>query len=525
MAASRDIYDGNDYAEIPVITDAKVFGYETNTLNFLTPMIRSPEHGHIFYDDLYVVHFQIKERNTRNKSLYNSFKSSGRREMIPKLIESNYEIINEGEIDSFWKIFRNSDYSLAKVSKNRTGMTFFTTKAFVFPCYVGDVNSGDASAAHVVLFVAYVDKSVRQIWMYDSLIHGDTPKKVPRFDYRSINSMSKLKFTHNESEYEVGIQKIFHLIESYVHCLELLESYNDDDSFSIPKKDRFSQQPITHFKPSSYKFYITGYGPDMKQKGFNCSAFTVHGMYNLLRRWTNPTLPHKMEMHDYSEIYQFPLLTYNQFVAGNVCAFINKTVIFDKRTSFQRNISIFITTNSGIDEDHTLRRDIYNTVSKNINYFVQILDVHTISTIDAEISSIDTVSKKDVIIFVYDRIHDNMESVRDTKLLLEKFIATTKTVVIVYPGQVIQYITSIKPAFDSNVFSDFGMITYPMSPKCSDIFRHSSDAITLMNTANMIDINIKGNRFVHFTDLPPTSITHFIKVLDGGFVPFTMSLS
>lgn len=124
MAASRDIYDGNDYAEIPVITDSKVFGYETNTLNFLAPMIRKPEQGHIFYDDLYVIHFLMKERNTRNKSLYNSFKSSGKRDKIPELIESNYEIINGGEIESFWKIFRNSDYSLANVSRNRTGMTF-----------------------------------------------------------------------------------------------------------------------------------------------------------------------------------------------------------------------------------------------------------------------------------------------------------------------------------------------------------------------------------------------------------------
>jgi hypothetical protein len=520
---SRDIYDGTDFQDIPVIQDSKVFGYETNTLNFLAPMVRRPEHGHIFFDDLYVIHFLIKERNAKNRALYNAYKTSGKLDMVKKLIQSNYDITDHGSIKSFWEVLRNGDYALASVSKKRTGMSFYTTKAFVFPCFVGNVEAGDASAAHVVLFVAYVDKNVREIWMYDSMIYGETAKEMNRFDHSMIETISELKFTHNEPEYDVGVQKIFHLIESYVHCLELLETRNEDNKHMLAQPVLMSRKEITHFCPSNYKFFITGYGPRMKQRGYNCSAFTVHGMYNLLQNWKNPLIPHRMQMKHYDEIHRFPLLTINQFIAGNVCAFINKTVIFDKKNNPDRNTSVFIMTNSLIREDYELKKDVHDIIQRNIKYYVQTLDVHEIALIDCEPSSVDMISKKDIVVFIYDRLFENSESIQSTKSMLERIIGTTKCIVIIYFGQVIQYISNVKPAFDANISTEYGMITYPMTPGCKTIFRHESDAFSLMNCVPSIP-TLKTKMFKHisFSDLPPSSVTHMMKVLDGGFVPFVM---
>jgi len=530
----RHVYDATDYEQIPVISDEYMFSEEANACNFLTPLVRNPENGNIFCDSLYVLEFLRRRRNTKNEAIINAFKHKKQldEKTFEDIAKSNFEITKNGNIDDFWKFYRNSDFNVAEMTEKRMALRFKFAKAYLFPCYMGDAESGDTSKSHVVLFVGYTHLSLREIHMYDSLIIGNKFKEIDRFDYTSIKTPEDLKFKINETTYNIFIQKTFHLIESFLHCLELFDLRNiyDFNDFNITK-DNGRLQKISDFNPLPYRFFKSGYGKNMSQQHHNCSSFVTYGMYNVLRNWTNFTEPHQMKMKEYDELFLRPIITVEQYISAFIVHFFFKQNINTRKSLKNMNLSIQIVTNSNTQEDFDLEQALYENLKKSMLFFVKYRGKkNTLDITISDVASIDKTSTKNMVILICDRSFQNTESIQTSYQLLHNISDSTHFVIVIYPTQAM--VVFQKPGLNlskdtccltlkemKHAMEETRLLTYALPIHCSELKRPIDETLSLLHSYKP-DNNDLDDVVI---ELPPHGAELLIKPPGSNFIPFYLN--
>jgi len=526
----RHIYDDNNHENIPVITDEYMFSEEANACNFLTPLVRNPENGNIFCDSLYVLEFLRRRRNTKNTAIINALRHQDKLddETFHDIVKSNFEITKHGDIDDFWKFYRNADLNVAEMTEKRIAMRFKFAKAYLFPCYMGDVESGDTSKSHVVLFVAYTHPALREIHMYDSLILGNTFKEIDRFDYTTITRPEDLKFKTNEFTYNIFIQKTFHLIESFLHCLELfdLKSLKHTDEFVKMNEKGNKSKKIINFNPRHYTFFKSGYGKNMAQQHHNCSSFATYGMYDVLRNWTNFTEPHRMKMKDYDELFLRPIITVDQYISAFIVHYFFKQNINTRKSLKNMNLSIQIVTNSNTQEDFHLEQSLYENLKKCMLFFIKYRGKNnTLDITTSDVSSIDKTSTKNIVILICDRSFQNTETIQSSYKLLNDIHETTHFLIVIYPAQAMMIFQKPSPNHMKDIslplkdmktaMEDTRLLTYALPTHCSELKRPIDGATSLLYSfkpnVDLDDIVI---------ELPPHGAELLIKPPGSNFIPF-----
>lgn len=529
----RHVYDSTDYEQIPVISDEYMFSEEANACNFLTPLVRNAENGNIFCDSLYVLEFLRRRRNTKNEAIINAFKHKKQLDdkTFADIVKSNFEITKNGSIDDFWKIFRNSDFNVAEMTEKRMALRFKFAKAYLFPCYMGDVESGDTSKSHVVLFVAYTHQSLREIHMYDSLIIGNKFKEIERFNYTSIKRPEDLKFKVNETTYDIFIQKTFHLIESFLHCLELFDfknQNNPDDFIVMQINGKF--QKLVDFNPSQYKFYKSGYGKNMTQQHHNCSSFVTYGMYDVLRNWTNFTEPHRMKMKEYDDLFLRPIITIDQYMAAFIVHFFFKQNINTRKSLKNINLSIQIATNSNTQEDYDLEQSLYENLKKCMSFFVKYRGKkNTLNVTISDVASIDKTSVKNMVILICDRSFQNTESIQTSYQLLRDISDSTNFLIVIYPTQAMVVFQKTNTTLSKDIclslkemknsMEETRLLTYALPTHCSELKRPIDETISMLH-AYKPDSNDLDDIVI---ELPPHGAELLIKPLGSNFIPFYLN--
>lgn len=517
---ARILRDSKKKDQLPVISDDKMFHEESKTCNLIKPLIRSPCDGDVYFDDVYILHHLRLERNKQNQKIMDYYDSSGKRnnQNLQELIKTNFETINM-PIKKFWNYFRQSDFDLTKYVMFRTGFSFKSLKAIVFPAYMGDVESKDTSKSHVVLFVLYLHKTLRQIWMYDSMIENGTIQSIPRFDYqKKIKNFDLLKFKTNEKNYNIFIQKTFHLLESYAHCLELHSHMKKQNTKSSIDYD----DDTMVFMPKKYSFFTTGYGKTIHQKNHDCSNFASYGMYDIMYHWKNFDKPHLMTITRYNQIYLRPMITIEQYISCHIHYFILRAII--SRKSFDvKNISMFVTSDSDIIEDHDLASKIYQNLLKSNQYYIQYQKELDFKLLHCDLDALNDTSLKHVVIFICDRSYkkNNHQSYDFIEKMI-KIHSTTKYFIMIFPGQCIQ-IFFAKNQYINAIFNEENIkITYPMPIQSTEISRDTDDLSTLQMIKNLRFSEKIGSCHVNI-ELPPLDVKCLQKGIDCNFIPFLMN--
>lgn len=535
----RNVYDDNDYEGIPVVSDDFMFSEEANACNFLAPLVRKPEDGNIFCDSLYILEFLRRRRNTKNRALFDALcrEKTLDKTKFQNIVRCNFEIVDEGNIESFWKRYRNADFNITELTEKRFATRFRSAKAFLFPCYMGDVESGDTSRSHVVLFVAYVDNALREIHMYDSLIKGDKPKRIERFDCESIQTIDDLMFKTEEHTSAIFIQKTFHLLESFLHCLELFDFKNvttSADTHVEPVKIQNKTITIANFTPRNYTFFKSGYGKEIVQQYHNCSSFVTYGMYNILRNWTNFSEPHRMKMKDYNELFDRPIITVSQYICAFITHYLFKQSIIIKKMAKKYNLSIQIVNNSNTEEDFILEQSLFENLKKCMTYVLNPQKKKSAVDITiSDIANIDRLSMKTMVILIYDQAFNNKESIETTNQFLHDIFDTTQCLIIIYPSQAMIIYQKDGSFASSNNLKNFSLsskdmksmiedikcLTYTMPVFSSELAR-PNDSINSLIHSFKPDYQECDDIVI---ELPPYGTEFLMKPPGANFIPFNLS--
>ncbi len=533
---TRIISDPNDFSNTLAITDNTMVSSDGNTCNMLEPLFRiSGDTKRIFFDDIYVIEFLRRRRNDVNAARLSAYRSSQNKQEIDDLVKYNFEMPPEPMIDAFWKKYRSSDINFALMMTARSGIIMKNIKAIVLPCYLGESYGSDATKAHAVLFVIYPDKDVRQIWMYDSMINTDVPELVERYNYaeeiepeskllfsiesyfnpRAFAKSSSLKSTISNID-KVTVQKVFHLFESFAHCLEMTQ---------IARKiyDTIEQIPNVKHQPSLYKFYKVGYGENVSQIGIECTNFACYGMYNLLTNWQLASKPFQMLLARADDIYHRPMITSETYIGALISFFMMKNFYATYKMIVRQNYTAKICTNSNLKPDVELTEKISKVIE---HIFKTNADIYGIpfyvdnSDIEAMIV---TDYSPDLAIVVYDRSFSSTdESFSSSQKIINDIVNMHECVVIVYPGKCIQFFVD-KEKNRRQRFSEYKQsipgITFALPSPAEEMHFSEPSSMCLKSCINIGIIE----RDVFTVAAPPEDAQLLIKCLNGGFVPFKLT--
>lgn len=510
----------------PVITDDVMFHEETRICNFLN-VFRHSSQKHIYFDETYILMFLQKDRNERNKAILRAKLAKKKRtkdEIVQKLIDYNFNTQKNGDINKFWEIYRNSDCMIVRKTMEKVNFSLRLYKAIVCPCYLGDVYSGDTTRAHNVLFVIYLHKNVREIWMYDSML-VDVEEKVDRLDPKNMKNIDLDNlFDPAEKSLKLSMQKKFHLLESLAHCFELYyiqEFYNIEDRFVQQRKKNITYyDPKKNvFTPKEYKFVRTGFSKLLKQEYDNCSSFVPWGMHNLLRKWQKPDVPHRMRLLCYSDLNHRPVISVNQYILAAINAYILRNIIKYK-IHRGKTLNVNIINFSDFEEDNVLTEYLLQNVDVIIkNAIKNVVDCKVfVAKVDA--ISIDHSGMKDLVIICFDRSFQNHEKIHVFNNFLKNISKSTNHLIVIYPDQIISFIKLVRLSAIKIVKNDtLQKLTFALPTWATELKRNRdyiSPILTTFPETDYYDLN----KISYIVQLPPHGTTHLVKGIDSGFIPF-----
>ena len=511
-------YDELNHEKLPVINDDRMFSEESRTCNLLTFLFREPGWGNVTFDETYILTFLQTKRNMRNRAFGKSYLAKSSSKFgLKDLIRFNFDYHEKGKIIKFWKTFRNTDFVLAEQMMKNTSFNFKYNEAAVFPCYMGNVFSGDTSKAHVVLFVVYF--KLKQIWLYDSLIFQKDQCKVPRFDYSEIKTIKNLDFKADEKDYQIATQRNFHLLESFAQCLELAFLKNILEMNRKKAKSPAYNYENQTFHPQKYEFFKTGFSEKIIQQHDNCSSFVTWGMYSILKFWRNPSIPHRMNLSCYSEITDRPLITTNQFISAAVNIFLFRNIVsFKIHTNV--TFSVLIVTNSVFEEDRKLCQDLQENVMRMANLFLKKVIPENIFITFVDFSSFDPTSRKDAVIFVFDRTFYDSEKIKTMNRILKSIYLATAFLVVIYPEQIMHFFRILDQGQQYFISTECCQkLTYAM-PSWTSELRRNRGCVAPILLSYPEHMKWKHDTHSFIVQLPPPGTQYLQKVIDGGFVPF-----
>lgn len=511
-------HDQLNFEKLPVINDDRMFSEEARTCNLLN-FFREPSWGNVVFDETYILTFLQTKRNMKNKAFGESLetKSEESKFDLSDLVRLNFDLSEKGKISKFWKIFRNTDFVLAEQMIKNTSFNFSFTEAAVFPCYMGSVFSGDTTKAHVVLFVVYFN--LRQIWLYDSLVSQKDEAKIPRFDYSKIRTIKELMFKADEKNYAISMQRNFHLLESLAQCLELSFIKNIlEMNHKIGKWHGYDYDNQA-FLPQKYEFFKTGFSDKIIQKFNNCSSFVTWGMYSFLKHWRNPKIPHRMNLNCYSEINDRPMITTNQYISAAVNIFLFRNLIAFKMATTV-TFSVVIVTNSIIEEDQKLCLDLQENIKRMSNLYLKKHIPENIYINFVDLSSFDPTSKKDAVIFVFDRTFYDSEKIQSLNETLKGIYLATAYLVVIYPEQIAHFFKILDQGMANFISTEFCQKLTLAMPAWSGELRRNRGYVAPILLSYPEKTHWKHDNSSFIVQLPPPGTQCLQKVIDGGFVPF-----
>ena len=535
----RTPLDHDNIGTYCAIDDETMFFEESRACNFLAPIIRDSKHGGVYCDSLYVLEFLRRRRNEKNSAIISSLKIKNQLHSneFKRLVAANFKILDDGHIENFWKIYRNPDINLTNLTDKRFSIRYKSAKAFLFPCYMGQVYSGDTSKSHVVLFAIYSDPLIRQIIMYDSLIKSTQPELIKRFDFEgNVLNEKDLIFSTQEKTDKIFIQKTFHLLESYIHALELFDNkivmYESD--YFVKTSSGLAKQQF--FKPQKYKFFRTGYSNHTIQKYHDCSYFTVFGMYNILRHWRQPAYPHVMKFKEYDQILERPVITVNQFICCSIIDYLIKQEKIINILLKDAKLSIHIINNSNTEEDCILQTNLHENLTKSTDYIFRNFEKSklTLEVISNDVLDLNLIVMKFATILIFDRSFTNIETIESMNQMIDKILESTLILIVIYPTQAIvihqrREMKSVSEVTKKNfkvssdeisqLIENQKLLTYCLPVFCNELERPNDIYKSLLYSPK---VDWK-TFYTTILELPPNGTELLVKPPGCNFLPFKLN--
>jgi hypothetical protein len=500
--------------------------------NFISPIVRGPTWGMIVYEDPQFLAILRLHRSRKMKSLVDAemqLRGADRARILNEMTQACFNVTHDGDIQSFWLRYRDSDIAIANKARCRQHLAYKTVDAFVFPEFLSmpSTSSSDSASSsssgsrhesrntsehHIVLFVAY--PKLYEIWLYDSLLAIDIPAAVSRLrqcDYPTSSSESA------DAPYEQNKQKAFHVVESYMHALELVHLSDRTEPKSRKLVKRLSKvSKRSSFVPQGYNFVQVGYRNGYRQRTHECGLFAMMGMHDLLQKWTDKTRPHQMKLDPNRDMFKRCLITANQFSALTAINVIKKNILMWVAPNSPPS-SVLLTCTSEDPADQEMVSVVKQIFARTKDYVLQKKDASPrTQIIETPSTELYPTVEKDALIWIVGRKPASRVCTKAFKTLFENH-AAIRFCIAIYPGQAVHVLyreskdsRTISTSSDTTLLYNLPIWTKEMSRSAVDT------AATVSRTI----FPHKASKHLTFTiDLPTLETTHVLWAAGAGYIP------